>query len=637
MGIQSAMFSGVSGLNSNSQAMSVIGNNLANTNTVGFKSSRVLFSDLLSSNVAGSGGNSQVGRGVGLSTVDNVLSQGTFQTTSSGTDVAIEGSGFFILKEPSDNTPYYSRAGAFHFDGTGNLVNPEGLIVQGKLFDPVNNDKLLPTDPTNIQVANVGLIAASPTSTLTFTTNLNEKSALLDVGTKVATASLAPSSATAMTTLTINGTPIGSVAPPSTTAAKVTAINLLSTTTGVTATQSGTSQTYAAPTAFGATIASGDITINGTPIGAVDTTGTDAATQAANVAAAINLQKGTTGVTATVSPTDVLILSNANGSAINVALAGGATAATAGLSDGIVAADTNNKITLTTTLGNTAGINLTGSSATDLTAIGFATAGPQTTIDTITNAQINPADDTTYNYSASSQIYDSLGQSHLVSVYWRLTDGATNTWNMGYTVDNNNAALTMVTDPTTGTVKNLTFDAKGNLADTNGDGIPDPVTVPVTLPSWTNGATTPQTINLSFDCTQYDSDSVVIGQTQNGYSAGSLTGVAINSSGIVVASYSNGKQINVAELALAKFQNPGGLKLAGANRYTAATADVGIIRVGIPGSELGKVFTNSLEQSNVDMGQEFVNMISTQRGFSANGKIITTVDEMLQELIGLKR
>jgi flagellar hook protein FlgE len=179
MGIQSAMYSGVSGLNANSQDMSVIGNNLANGNTLGFKASRTVFSDLLSSNVTGSGGSSQVGRGVGLSSVDDILSQGTFETTSSDTDVAIEGSGFFVLKEPGNDTNFYSRAGAFSFDGEGYLVNPEGYIVQGKLFDPVANDSLLPIDPTDIQVANVGLVPANATSTLTFTTNLNENSLVI--------------------------------------------------------------------------------------------------------------------------------------------------------------------------------------------------------------------------------------------------------------------------------------------------------------------------------------------------------------------------------------------------------------------------------------------------------------------------
>jgi len=135
MGIQSAMYSGVSGLNTNSQAMSVIGNNLANTNTVGFKGARTIFSDLLSSSINGSGGFSQVGRGVNVSKVDNLYSQGTFEATESSTDVAIEGDGFFLLKEAGDNTTYYSRAGAFRFDENGYLVNPEGLRVQGKQYD----------------------------------------------------------------------------------------------------------------------------------------------------------------------------------------------------------------------------------------------------------------------------------------------------------------------------------------------------------------------------------------------------------------------------------------------------------------------------------------------------------------------
>jgi flagellar hook protein FlgE len=522
MGIQSAMYSGVSGLNANSQAMSVIGNNLANTNTLGFKSARTVFSDLLSSNIAGSGGNSQVGRGVGLSTVDNVLSQGTFETTASDTDVAIEGNGFFVLKEIGNTTDFYSRAGAFRFDGDGYLVNPEGLVVQGKLFDTVDNTTLQATDPTHIQVANVGLIPANATTELTFTTNLNEKSKLLDVGTK-----------------SVAGTSVST----------------------------------------GPIIAAGELIINGVPIAATTT-----ATVAAQVDA-INDQTLLTGVTAS---------------------------------------EVGGVITLTTDL-NSAGITLGG---TNVAAIGF-TGTVQTLTPTITNPDINPADKKTYNYSASSQVFDSLGNSHLVSVYWRLVSDASNTWTMGYTVDNNNTLpIATLTTP-------LTFTTTGNLPDTNGDGKPDPVTESITIPPLNNGANA-ITLALTFDCTQFDSDSVVIGQKQNGYSAGSLTNVAINGEGVVVASYSNGKQINIAQLVLAKFQNPGGLQLAGSNRYTAP-AKVGTIRVGIPGPELGRVFTNSLEQSNVDMGQEFVKMITTQRAFSANSKIITSVDEMLGELINLKR
>ncbi|MDX9835407.1 MAG: flagellar hook protein FlgE [Desulfobulbus sp.] len=422
MGITSALYSGVSGLNTNSQAMSVIGNNLANTNTLGFKGARTVFSDLLSSNVSGSGGKSQIGRGVGLSTVDNVFSQGTFESTSSDTDVAIEGEGFFLLKQPAGNSTYYSRAGAFRFDNAGFLVNPEGMRVQGKGFDTTG--MVNTRDPTDIQVTNVGLIGAKASSELTFTTNLDENSAELGAG------------------------------------------------------------------------------------------------------------------------------------------------------------------------------------------------------------AIDPANRATYNYTAPGQVYDSLGQPHLLSVYWRLVDNATNEWAMAYTTDGDPATLA--------NMGNLSFDANGNLADLDGDGTADPVEVALALPDWGNGSVVGQPLTLVFDCTQYDSASDIIGTSQDGYGAGELTNVAINGEGIVVASYSNGRQINISQLVLAKFQNPGGLQLLGSNHYKA-TAEAGTIRVGLPGSELGKVFTNSLEQSNVDMGQEFVKMITTQRGFQANSKIITTVDEMLSELINLKR
>ena len=180
MGISSALYSGVSGLKTNGQAMSVIGNNLANTNTIGFKGSRTAFSDLLSSSISSSSGISQVGRGVGVSTVDNVFSQGTFESTESNLDVAIEGDGFFMLKEVGDQTPYYSRAGSFRFDDDGYLVTPEGLRVQGKDFDA--DGTVIAGDPGDIQIADTGLIGGSVTNALTLNTNLDSSEAILPLG-----------------------------------------------------------------------------------------------------------------------------------------------------------------------------------------------------------------------------------------------------------------------------------------------------------------------------------------------------------------------------------------------------------------------------------------------------------------------
>ena len=142
MSITSAMFTGVSGLLANAEGINVIGNNLANVNTIGFKSGRMLFADMLSADI---GNNSQIGRGTMIQKVDNVFGQGGFETTESVTDVAIQGNSFFVLGAPGSPTgtaiaggaAYYTRAGAFRMapdtsasPPTDNyLSNPDGYRV----------------------------------------------------------------------------------------------------------------------------------------------------------------------------------------------------------------------------------------------------------------------------------------------------------------------------------------------------------------------------------------------------------------------------------------------------------------------------------------------------------------------------
>ncbi len=172
MGVSSSLYSGVSGLNANSNAMSVIGNNISNANTIGFKSSRAIFGDLLSSQISGSGGASQVGRGVGLSIVDNVFGQGTFENTETNTDLAVEGAGFFIASDPLSGNAgnFYTRAGAFRFDADGSLVNPEGYNVMGYALD--ENDNTV-GDLTPIEVNTNSFTQANQTGSVDLNTNLN--------------------------------------------------------------------------------------------------------------------------------------------------------------------------------------------------------------------------------------------------------------------------------------------------------------------------------------------------------------------------------------------------------------------------------------------------------------------------------
>ena len=142
MAISSSLYSSISGLNTMGNAMSVLGDNVANVNTIAFKASRSTFQDVLSQSVSTAAGSSQVGRGVTLSTVDSLFAQGSFESSSTPTDMAIGGDGFFMLRDKdSAEADMYSRAGEFRFDQEGNLVNPAAYFVQGWSIDEDTGDR----------------------------------------------------------------------------------------------------------------------------------------------------------------------------------------------------------------------------------------------------------------------------------------------------------------------------------------------------------------------------------------------------------------------------------------------------------------------------------------------------------------
>lgn len=162
MSITSAMFTGVSGLLANAEGINVIGNNLANVNTVGFKSGRILFSDMLSSSI---GNGSQIGRGTQIQKVDNIFSQNSFENTGSVTDIAIQGNSFFALGKPGGNVPvatqnnaFLTRAGSFSVDSTLHLVNPDGYQVLDTNGDPIKFTDSGTTPPTAGDFAKISKI-----------------------------------------------------------------------------------------------------------------------------------------------------------------------------------------------------------------------------------------------------------------------------------------------------------------------------------------------------------------------------------------------------------------------------------------------------------------------------------------------
>jgi flagellar hook protein FlgE len=172
MSITSALYTGVSGLVTNGEAMNVIGNNIANVNTVGFKGGRTIFSDMLSANISNT---SQVGRGVQMQGVQNIFDQGSFESTQSATDLAIQGDSFFVVADGIQRS--YTKAGSFTFDKSNVLVNPDGYQVQGYGIDPVT--KLANGALGKIDLSSYATLAPFATTSATVVANLDASSAVI--------------------------------------------------------------------------------------------------------------------------------------------------------------------------------------------------------------------------------------------------------------------------------------------------------------------------------------------------------------------------------------------------------------------------------------------------------------------------
>ncbi len=180
MSLSSSLFSGISGLSTLGNAMQIIGDNIANVNTVGFKGSRVTFQDVLSQTVATTAGSAQVGRGTSLADISSTFAQGSFESTDSATDLAIGGEGFFVVRDPNNsNNDYYTRAGEFRFDKDGNFVNPAGYIVRGWALDASTGE-----DYGSMTDVTLSSFTSSPAQTdkISVITNLDSDATSLTTG-----------------------------------------------------------------------------------------------------------------------------------------------------------------------------------------------------------------------------------------------------------------------------------------------------------------------------------------------------------------------------------------------------------------------------------------------------------------------
>lgn len=601
MGILSALFAGVSGLNANGNLLSVIGNNIANTNTIGFKSSRATFADLVSSSLGGGSGSVQTGIGVSLTSLQANFTQGSLITSGNALDMAVDGNGFFMVEDSQGGT-FYTRAGQFNLDSENRLVNPSGMFLQGYQADA--NNVITGT------IDNVALpsTTASPkvTSTASLAANLNAQSSIIGVQ-----ASLTSAAAAA-----------GGTFPYTSTAGAndKLIVNL----------NGDGAQTITIPA--------------GTYTAAETATAIQTAVRALTAADPLK-QTAYNDFTATQSSSSFTLTSGISGKSNSLPSSTTATV--------VVTASGN--------LAGTLNLLATGAGAGPPTTNVSASAASSTSG---TNFTISDPTGTS-NFSSALTVFDSLGNSHLLTTYFTKIGG--NTWN--YNIVANSADVVSGNynsaniDTTLGIVRvasgMLTFDTSGalnresvmiNYDGGTAAGVAGTVTGKAQIDF--NGATADQLITFNFGSsittdgggatgldgtTQFGSPNGLVSQSQDGYGAGSLQAFLVDSEGVISGRFSNGQIRSLAQVTLAKFANPLGLVRSGKNLY-AESADSGQPLKAAPDSAgLGKVASNSLELSNVDLGEEFINMIAAQRGFQANSKAITTVDEMLQELVNIKR
>ena len=259
----------------------------------------------------------------------------------------------------------------------------------------------------------------------------------------------------------------------------------------------------------------------------------------------------------------------------------------------------------------------------------------------------------TSSFSTGFQLFDSLGFGHGVTMYFTKT--ANNTWE--YNVVGAASEFTVVAGSTS-TDGNSDLIATGTLGFTSG-GLLDTESSVTYYNSGTptgitflNGAADILSANMSFDfgssvttdsgvgtdgMLQQGGSSVILTQSQNGFANGTLAGTSIGEDGTILGRFSNGTTRNLGQVLLTRFSNPDGLQPIGRNLFIQS-ADSGTPLDGAPSTgSFGKVFANTLEASNVDLGDELVNMITMQRGFQANARIITTTDTLLGELVNLSR
>ena len=597
-GLSASMWTGVSGLQTHSKNMNVIGNNLANVSTLGFKSQRMDFNDYLYLSGSSASGPTQIGAGSGVYALLGDFSQGAFESTNSATDLAIDGNGFFGVRKPNSEQVFYTRAGDFYFNESRELVNPAGLRLQGWAVDNSSKNALTfkntgaasSASSSKVESAFVG--KGTPTDIILDSWNcLPQRTSsvknILGLVDDISTKDRAKMDGGKNVTLGLFNAWDGRATPP------MADSTYAHQSTFTTYDEGGKTHEL---TIYYDQVNTGTYEENNNTLNYID-----------------NLPKGykVYEYTVTMNPEEDMRTSDANPP---VAFAG--TKAAGMLMTGVLIFNASGELV------NQSAYTYNG------------------------GAIMNGNDIQLTSWSPTK--FSSNGLP-VFTANWNGVDGANHVWENTGTVPNpnNSVAKDNMIELNLGLTTGGDW-ALNNVATEGGMG--DAVTppsatqggAPLTL---TDAKPDYQTMCLmkspetQADATACNQTKSIVDQycSQNGYGSGILSSYSIDEHGVVYGVYNNNQTLALYQITMYDFHNQQGLRREGGNLYSA-TSDSGEPRIGAAGDNgFGKTNAYNIENSNVDMTTELVRMISCQRGFQSNSKIVTTVDTMLETVIGMKR
>jgi flagellar hook protein FlgE len=580
MALTSTLFTGMSGLDVNQTKLNVVGNNIANANTVAFKSSRALFKPQFyvtdtpgapSTGDFGGENPSQHGLGAVVSSIEKDYSPGQVEPTGKATDLAIEGDGFFVVQGKEQK---YTRDGSFTLNQNNQLVTTSGDFVQG--FGVDTNGNIVAGAVQNIQIPLGSLAKAQATEHASFQGNLNASGAIA-LGASVLDSGVA---------LTDVGS--GSAAAPTSTSKLI------------------------------------DLRDDANPMGTAFFADGDTLTLAGKRGGR-QLSALTFTIDAGTSLGDLQNFFN-QGLAIDTSV----TPPTGAPTPGATLTSSTPTGSLFSVIGNVGEDN-----ALSLAGTSFTSTNSAMTLSFSDAANSDPSGESVYTTFAA---YDSLGTPLTVNITAVLEsrDDAGTTWRFFATSADDTDAKAF--DPAaashpgsilgTGTIS---FDNDGKLVSS--------ANAQAQISRNDTGADTPLTIALNFDrmTALTSTQSQMLPSEQDGHPIGTLTSFSIGGNGVIVGSFDNGLQSTLGQIALATFDNNQGLVDKGGSMLVAG-ANSGNAKISAPLTlTAGQIRAGALEQSNVDLSNEFVNMIIASTGFSAASRVITTSDQLITELLNSTR